>query len=236
MRGEIAGPGYVLHARPYRETSLLLELFMRDGGRVGAVARGLRSARAQPLRAALQPLQPLQLTLRGGTDLAQLRSAEPTAPPLVLHGATLLAGFYLNELLVRLLPRGEAVPALFWRYAAGLGAIEQGADLGWQLRCFERDLLQAIGYGLVLDCDAQGEPIIAAQRYAYRPDLGLVPCPATEPAAALGADLQALAEDDPGRVAEPAALRRLLRQALQPHLGGRTLHSWGLLAQLRGSH
>jgi len=225
-------PGYVLHARPYRETSLLLELFVRDSGRIGAVARGLRSARAQPLRAALQPLQPLQLTLRAGGELALLRAAEPTASPLALHGTALLAAFYVNELLVRLLPRQAPAPELFWRYAACLGDLEQGADVGWRLRRFERDLLDALGYGLILEHDAAGEPIEPGARYRYEPDLGLVPD--DDPTGVLGADLLLLATDAATLPRDPAALRRMLRQALQPHLGGRELRSWGLLRELPG--
>jgi DNA repair protein RecO (recombination protein O) len=234
MREREPQPAFVLHARPYRETSLLLDLFTLDDGRVGAIARGVRGARGQPLRAALQPLQPLTIRLKGQGELPLLVGAEMngtgvTAP---LAGDPLLAAFYLNELLVRLLPRQDPMPALFWRYAACLAELGSDASLGWTLRRFERDLLEALGYGLQLELEADGDsPIDATAWYRYAPDHGAVRVPQAS-GAVPGAALLALAGEQLPDLTLLPPLRRLLRGLLQEHLGGRELHSWGLIADL----
>jgi DNA repair protein RecO (recombination protein O) len=227
-------PAYVLHARAYRETSLLLELLTLDNGRIGAIARGVRSARGQPLRAALQPLQPLQVSLRGRGELPLLVGAEVQGSAAVLVGDALLAAFYLNELLVRLLPRSDPMPVLFWRYAECLGELGGGAPLGWTLRRFERDLLQALGYALQLELEADGEtPLDADGWYRYHPQQGAVPARAGG-SAVPGAALLALGADEMPPPELQLPLRRLLRGLLAEHLGGRELRSWGLLTELGG--
>jgi DNA repair protein RecO (recombination protein O) len=227
-------PAYVLHARPYRETSLLLELLTLNDGRVGAIARGVRGARGQPLRAALQPLQPLAVGLRGRGELPLLSGAEVQGAAPVLGGDALLAAFYVNELLVRLLPRQDAHPALFWRYASCLGELAADTPLGWTLRRFERDLLESLGYALQLDTEGDGStPIDPEAWYRYDPEKG--PMPSRQGGTALpGAALIALANDELPAPALLLPLRRLLRQRLAEHLGGRDLRSWGLLSELGG--
>ena len=148
-------PAYILHARPYRETSLLLEAFTRDHGRIGVIARGVRGAKGQALRAVLQPFQPLLLAWGGRGDLMRMTGAEPAGAALALEGSALLSAFYLNELVLRLLPRGEAQIALFWRYAECLGLLAEGAHApGWELRRFERDLLAGRSPAIQLNVDA----------------------------------------------------------------------------------
>lgn len=228
-------PAYVLHARPYRETSLLVELLTPEQGRIGAIARGVRSARAQPLRAALQPLQPLAVTLRGRGELPLLASAEVQGRAAALVGDRLLAAFYLNELLVRLLPRQEPQPVLFWRYAACLGELAETTSLGWTLRRFERDLLDALGYALQLDVEADGcSPISADGCYRYQAGHGAIAVREGTPGTVAGAALLALRDDDPAPPEQLTALRRLLRGQLAELLGGRELQSWHLLAELPG--
>jgi DNA repair protein RecO (recombination protein O) len=227
-------PAYVLHARPYRETSLLLELLTLNDGRAGAIARGVRGARGQPLRAALQPLQPLSLSLRGRGELPLLAGAEVQGQAVPLTGDALLAAFYVNELLVRLLPRGDPAPSLFWRYAALLGELGSDVPLGWTLRRFERDLLDSLGYALELTLEADGHTPVTAEA-CYRYESGHGPRrTAPTPGALPGAALLALADDaiPPAELLPP--LRRLLRQCLAEHLGGRELRSWNLLVQMPG--
>src|SRR5687767_8555281 len=115
MRVE-AQPAYVLHARPWRETSLIVEMLSRDHGRIGLVARGVQGPRRHVLRAALQPLQHVRVDFLQRGELGRLLQAEAldVAPPL--HGDALLAAFYVAELLLRLLPRQDAAPALYDRY------------------------------------------------------------------------------------------------------------------------
>ncbi|MGN2244564.1 DNA repair protein RecO [Frateuria sp. GZRR33] len=224
-------PAYVLHARPYRETSLLLECLTRDHGRLGVVARGVRRERARVQRAQLEPFQPLALDLLLRGELATLRAAEPTGAPLRLTGDAGLAGLYLNELVVRLTGRQDPLPELFEAYARTLPRLAGPGMLAWQLRRFERDLLTAIGYALQLDSEADsGEPVVPEGWYRYQVEHGPVTCPAGAPRGIRGADLLALAMDQCPDAAGLAALRRLMREVIRFHLGGGELHAWRVLA------
>ncbi len=224
-------PAYVLHARPYRETSLLLECLTRDHGRLGVVARGVRGERAKLRRAQLEPFQPLALDLLLRGELATLTGAETVGLPLRLGGDQGLAGLYLNELVVRLTARQDAQPALFDAYANTLARLAGGEPAGWTLRRFERDLLEAIGYGLQLQHAANGEQALQAQaHYRYDVEQGALRCDAATAHAVRGADLLALAEDRMPDRAGLAALRRLMREVIRYHLGGGELRAWRVLA------
>ena len=228
-------PAYVLHARPYRETRLLLDAFTRDHGRIGLIARGVRGARGQASRAALQPLQPLLLSWRGQGELWQLTTTEAAGTALALRGDALLSGFYLNELLLRLLPRHDPHEALFWRYAHCLNALAAGEPAGWELRRFERDLLDALGYALELSVDADdGQPLDPAARYRFDPESGPCRLPQGRSGAGTvsGAALIALQGDAMPDAATLRELRRLMRGVLLHHLGGRELRSWQVLGDL----
>ena len=228
-------PAYILHARPYRETSLLLDAFTRDHGRIGLIARGVRGARGQASRAALQPLQPLLLSWRGQGELWQLTATETVGSALALRGDALLSGFYLNELLLRLLPRHDPHETLFWRYAQCLNALAADAPPGWELRRFERDLLDALGYGLELTTDTNdGEPLDPDARYRFDPESGACRLPQgrSEAGTISGAALIALQKDVLPDAITLRELRRLMRGVLLHHLGGRELRSWQVLGDL----
>ena len=143
--------GFVLHARPWRETSLLVEVLSAGHGRIGLVARGVQSPKRQVLRAALQPLQHIRFDAVMAGELAQLRAAEALDAAPQLGGDALLAAFYLNELVLRLAPRHDPLPALFEAYADAREGLRQREGLAWTLRRFERDLLEALGVGFALD-------------------------------------------------------------------------------------
>ncbi|WP_426664104.1 DNA repair protein RecO [Rhodanobacter aciditrophus] len=227
-------PAYVLHARPYRETSLLLECLTRDHGRLGVVARGVRGERAKLRRAQLEPFQPLALDLLLRGELATLAAAETVGMPLRLAGDQGLAGLYLNELVVRLTARQDAHPALFDAYAQTLARLAAGESASWTLRRFERDLLEAIGYGLQLRHEAGGEEALQAQaHYRYDVEQGALRCGAGTAHAVRGADLLALAEDRMPDREGVAALRRLMRDVIRYHLGGGELRAWRVLAGVR---
>ena len=228
-------PAYVLHARPYRETSLLLEFFTAGDGRIGALARGVRGPRGQPLRAALQPLQPVLLSLRGRGELPMVAAVDVQRGAVVLTGERLMAALYVNELLVRLLPRQDPMPALFVRYCGCLDDLAGDAALHWALRRFERDLLEALGYGLQMEVEADGgTPIDAGRHYRYDAEQGgPVPQVQRTPGSVPGAALLALAGDAEPPAALIAPLRRLLREQLRRQLGERELRSWTVLAELR---
>ena len=224
-------PAYVLHARPYRETSLLLECLTRDHGRLGVVARGVRSERGRALRAALEPFQPLALDLLLRGELATLRSAEPTTAPRRLPGDAGLAGLYANELVVRLTGRQDPHLALFDAYAGALARLADGEPLAWTLRRFERDLLDTLGYGLVLEHETDSDrPVDPQGHYRYRAESGPEPCMASAAGAVRGDYLLALAQDRTPDAAGLQALRGMMREVIRFHLGGGELRAWQVLA------
>src|SRR5690625_3995414 len=154
-------PAYILHSRPYRETSLLLECLTRDHGRVGMVARGVRRARARVSLSTLQAFQSLALAFSLRGELGTLRTAEPAGCPVRLTGTALLAGLYVNELVVRLSVRQDPLPGLYDVYARTVRELAGGNSHGWTLRRFERDFLQQSGYALQLEQDADdGGPVV----------------------------------------------------------------------------
>ncbi len=122
-------PAYVLHHRPYRDSSLLLEIFTPDHGRVGLVARGARSPKSR-LYGVLQPFQPLLISWVGRGELATLSGAEANGPPQRLQGKSVISGFYINELLLRLLHRHDPHAALFDGYARTLPLLAQAVAPG----------------------------------------------------------------------------------------------------------
>jgi DNA repair protein RecO (recombination protein O) len=225
---------FVLHTRPWRETSVLAELFTAEHGRIGAVARGVRRGRrggASPLR----PFVALRCLWRGRGELRTLTTVEPERP-FVLVGDALFAGLYLNELLVRLLQREDAHPELFLAYARAVAALSGPAPpLEPVLRRFEFGLLEELGYGFPLDVDATGRPVRADARYRFEAEAGLVPGEGVEegglPARGFpGAALLALAAGDLEDPETRRVAKRLARQALAPHLGDRPLHARALFA------
>lgn len=222
---------FVLHHRPYRDTSLLLELFTQGHGRLGAVARGARRPRAR-LRVLLQPLQPLLLSWSGRGELRTLNTVEPDGRAPALTGASLYSVFYMNELVLRLTARDDPHPRLFEAYRvilAGLG----GAGDARLLRLFEKTLLEALGYGLNLVAEADtGAAVDPVARYRMDPEAGPRPAADTDTAVS-GDSLLALAEgilDTPERLRDA---RHILRDALERHLGGRPLQTPRLMRALR---
>src|SRR6266404_7748539 len=142
-------PAFVLHAHPYRETSLIVEALTADYGRVAMVARGARRARSE-LRGVLQAFQPLSLSWLGAGELKTLVKAEWRGGLPLVTGSALLCGFYLNELLLKLLPREDPHPRLFDAYESALSRLANGADQAPVLRQFELELMAELGYALPL--------------------------------------------------------------------------------------
>jgi len=228
----IGEPAFVLHARPWRETSALVELLTHAHGRVGIVARGLSTPKKQPLRAALQPMQWLRVDYEQRGELARLAAAEALDNAPVLAGERLLAALYANELLLRLSARNDPAPALYELYARLRGELAGTASLSWTLRRFERDLLDAMGVGLPWDSTAEGEACDPAGRYRLDPETGPAPASQRLEDSISGEALLALAADRQPDANALAELRRGLRRVLQSHLGSTPLRSWGLLDEL----
>jgi DNA repair protein RecO (recombination protein O) len=227
-------PAFVLHARPWRETSLIVELLSRDHGRIGVIARGVQGPRRHPLRAALQPLQHLRIDFLQRGELGRLLQAEQVDVAPVLQGDTLLAAFYLNELLLRLLPRQDDAAAVYERYGEVRAELAGDAPLAWTLRRFERDLLELMGYGLPLDQTDDGEPLDPAARYLLDGERGPLRDHQHARGSVSGAALLALAADRLPPPEQLAELRAAMRGILQGHLGGIRLKSWSLMADLAG--
>jgi DNA repair protein RecO (recombination protein O) len=206
-----AREGFVLHTYPYRETSLIVEAFTRAFGRVSLLARGARRPRS-PMRGVLLSFQPLLLAWFGKGELRTMARAEWLGGQPLLHGEALLCGFYLNELLLRLLPREDPHEALFLQYQGALQQLASGADSGPVLRAFEKSLLKELGYALVLDRDGAGGPIDSSRTYRYDPEHGPVEAAAGEPLVS-GRTLLDMARDDysdPVTQQQSKALMRLL--------------------------
>ena len=217
-------PAFILHRRPYRNTGLLLEAFGRECGRLGLVARSAVSPRSR-LKGLLQPFAPLLLSWRGEGDLATLTGAEEAGRPVSLPPDRVLAGLYANELLVRLLPRQDPQSGLYDAYENLLAELAVAPGEEPALRCFEKRLLEDLGYGLSLDREAvSGQPIVAEAHYRYVLDQGPVVASRTETGVPItGRGLLALRD---GVLSDPTVLKevkRLTRAALAEQLRGRVL-------------
>lgn len=235
QRQVVLEPAYVLHRRPYRDTSLLLETFTRTQGRVGLVARGARSARGG-LAGLLQPFQRVLLSFGGRGELGALRGAEPDGPPRVLGGAALAAGFYASELLLRACVREDPHPALFDAYGELLAALAAEGVREARLRAFELTVLREMGYAPVLTHDDAGRPLEADTAYRHRPRQAPVAVASGEDEAVPGRVLLALAEGGTGALDAGGlrAARRVLAAELRAHLGDRPWQSRRLYAALAG--
>ena len=232
-------PGVVLHARPWRETSLLVEVLSEQHGRIGLVARGVQGPKRHSLRAALQPLQHIRFEAVQRGELAQLSAAEALDAAPQLDGAAVLAGFYVNELLVRLAPRQDPHPELYLLYGQVRTRLSAGEPLAWTLRRFERDLLEALGFGFDLSVDGDGAAIDPAARYRLDPEHGARRVLGEREGSiraggrgASGRGLLALAGDTTPEAEDLAGLRHALRAVLAHHLGARGLKSWELIGEL----
>ena len=236
MQRYVGEPAFVLHARPWRETSLLVEVLTADHGRIGLVARGVQGPKRHVLRAALQPLQSIRFDAVQRGELAQLSAAEAVDAVPLLRGDAGMAAFYLNELCMRLAPRQDPQPELHAAYAVTRQRLGSGESLAWTLRRFERDLLEALGVGFALDVDRDDQPLDPAARYLLDPEHGprraLNDRGGARHVAATGCGLLALAADEiPGRD-DLASLRLPLRALLLHYLDGRGLKSWDMLGEL----
>ncbi len=220
-------PAYLLHQRPYRDSGRILELFSRDHGRITAFARGVRRA-GSPFLPVLQPFNRLLASWTGRGDAGTFTHAEFDGAVQALPPARLMSGFYLNELLLRLLVRHDVNAQIFAEYEHALVELKSGADEGRTLRLFEKRLLDALGYGLSLDSEAvSGRAVDPECAYRYRPSQGLVRVDGVAEGSLIfsGASLLSLANEDLGDPASRSDARRLLRVALDECLEGRALGS-----------
>lgn len=226
-------PAYILHYRPFRDSSQILDLFSRDHGRVSVVARGSRGARSK-LKGVLRPFMPLSVSWVQRTDLGTLTGAEMRDAPLSLRGDALMGGYYVNELLLNFLHRHDAQATVFELYTETIEALAASAELAPCLRNFEMALLREIGYALITDVDSRShEPLVPTQNYEYRFETG--PVAVERDKGALVFSGERLAAIGERRFDDAEVLRsanRLLREVIAFHLGGRELKSRKVLVDL----
>jgi DNA repair protein RecO (recombination protein O) len=226
---------FVLHSYPFRETSLILDVFSRSHGRLAMVARGARRPKSS-LRGLLMNFQPLLLSWFGKGEVRTLHSAEWQGGQPYLQGTALMCGFYLNELLLNLLARDDPHQQLFDYYRATLYRLAHEADQGATLRCFEKHLLQELGYALILEHEAGSDkPIRPEVCYRYAVERGVIPDDGDMEAGmpVLGKTLLDMAADDYADPATAQQSKQLMRVLLNHHLGGKILHTRELIKDLQ---
>ncbi len=226
---------FVLHSRPFRETSLLLDVYSREHGRLAIVARGARRPRSA-LRGVLMNFQPLRLSWFGKGEVRTLHSADWQGGQPYLQGTALMCGFYLNELLINLLARDDAHEQLFDYYRATLYRLAHESDHAATLRCFEKHLLQQLGYALELEREAgSGKPVEAEAAYRYVQELGVLADNGQMHAGlpVQGRTLLAMAADDYSNPVAAQQSKQLMRMLLGHHLGGKVLHTRELIKELQ---
>jgi DNA repair protein RecO (recombination protein O) len=214
-------PAFVLHTYPYRETSAIVEALTSAYGRVALVARGAKRTRSE-LRGVLQAFQPLSLSWAGSGELKTLIRAEWRGGLPLVTGSALLCGFYLNELVLKLVPREDAHPQLFQAYASALGRLASGAEQAPVLR-------QELGYALPLTHEVDtGRPVDPEARYYYAFDRGprtVAAEPGRRYPLVRGATLLALAHADYDAPDSSVEAKRLMREVLDHYLEQRTIVS-----------
>jgi len=235
-----AEPAYVLHTYAYRETSLIVEALTESFGRVALVARGAKRPRSE-LRGLLQGFQPLLLSWSGQHELKTLHKAEWRGGLPLLGGSALLCGFYLNELLLKLLPREDPHARLYAGYEAALAELAERGEQASVLRCFELELLAELGYAMPLAHEAgTGTPVDPAARYHYAFERGpqrvagmVAAEPRRDALLVRGATLLALAERRFPTAEIAAEAKRLMREVLDHYLEQRGIESRRVVQDLQ---
>jgi DNA repair protein RecO (recombination protein O) len=221
-------PGLVLHQRPWRDTSLIVELYTAQHGRITTFARGVRGASGARNRfTALRPFQPLLLSWFGRGEAPRLIAAEPDGAVQSLPPAALLSAWYLNELLQKLTVQHDPQPEIYALYRRALAELQAGGGSEWVLRRFERRLLELLGFGINFDGLADsGQPLSAQQHYHYLPGAGFALTAPDQPGAISGHVVLGLANEAEFAGSDDwRAARQLMRSAIDHCLDGRELRT-----------
>jgi DNA repair protein RecO (recombination protein O) len=226
-------PAYILHHRPFRDSSQILDILSREHGKLSVVARGSRGARSR-LKGVLRPFMPLSMSWFIRTDLGTLTGAEVRGAPLSLGGDALMAGYYINELLLHFLHRHDAQPDVFDLYGETLLALAQADSPAISLRQFEIALLRNIGYALNLDHEpVTNRPLEPEQYYEYRMEQGPVAVQRDKGMLVFsGSTLLAIGAQEFERPDVLRAANRLLREVINFHLDGKELKTRKVLVDL----
>lgn len=230
--------GYLLHSRPYRDSSVICDFLLEHHGRASVLYKGVRKAGKQGAKGRLlQPFSPLAISFDGRNELKSGRLLEPAGTPVFLVGVQLYSGLYVNELLVRLLHREEPASILFRYYQDVIANLRSG-QVEATLRRFERLLLAELGYEISLHWDVNGQPLEPGQTYLYESDQGFIPVNDLTLDHGLrqrcfsGEHLLAINQHAYDEQDVALAAKKLSRLALAPHLGDKPLRSRELFKQL----
>jgi len=229
-------PAWLLHHRPFQDSSRILDILSRDHGRLSLVARGSRSAKSK-LKGVLRPFLPLQLSWVIRSDMGTLTGAEMNGAPISLTGDALLSAYYVNELLLNLLHRHDPQPEIFAAYHATISSLNGQEHVAVALRRFELELLRLLGYAINLDHDTEsGDALDPERQYEYRVERGPVQVDnRSGPMVFTGAALIAVAREEFTNATVRKDAGRLLRQVIAWHLGGKELKSRKVMKELRRS-
>lgn len=226
-------PGYILHHRPFRDSSQILDIVTRDYGKVALVARGSRGSKSR-LAGILRPFLPLRLSWVAKSDLGTLTGAETSGPPAGMVGDAMLSAYYVNELLLHFLHRSDPQPEIFKLYEEVLRGLVGSARVAASLRSFELEFLSLLGYAVNLHHEfASHDPLVDEQYYEYRMEQGPVRVDRSEGALVFRGNV--LSGVNEQRFDDPDVLRaasRLLREIIGFHLGGKELKSRKVLMEV----
>ncbi len=235
-----AEPGYLLHSTPYRDTSLLVDLYTANHGRVRCVAKGFRKPNKQGINRSIFPYTEHQFSWQGRGELKTLTRADVSQAPVFLNGECLFTGLYVNELFYRLFQEQDVHPYLYQQYRQYMSILCKGLPDEVSLRRLELTLLEELGYGLVLDCDAQtGQPLMVDKYYQYIPEQGLMLAINQRDAAPgnySGEDLLNIARGEFTQGSAQKTAKKLVRSVINFYLDGKQLHSRELYRQYLMSH
>lgn len=230
-----AEPGFLLHSTPYRDTSLLVDLYTANHGRVRCVAKGFRKPNKQGINRSIFPYTEHHFSWQGRGELKTLTKAEVLQAPVFLKQECLFTGLYINELFYRLLQEQDIHQYLYQQYHQFMATLRADKPSEIQLRQLEITLLEELGYGLVLDCEAQtGAPLDPTKYYQYIPEQGLLQSinqRHASPGSYPGDDLVNIACGEFSRGTAQRTAKQLLRSVIDFYLGGRQLHSRELYRQ-----
>jgi len=226
-------PAYVLHHRPFRDSSQILDIVTRDHGKIALVARGSRSSKSR-LAGVLRPFLPLNVSWVARSDLGTLTGAEAAGAPMGIRGDAMLSAFYVNELLLNFLHRHDPQPEIYTLYTEVISALVSTADIAACLRSFELELLGLLGYAVSFQDDsAVGKALDPERHYSYRVEQGPVVVERSDgPMVFSGAVLQSIQAQEFDKPEIVRAASRLLRETINHHLGGKELKSRKVLMEL----
>jgi len=226
-------PAFLLHHRPFRDTSQILEFVTRDHGKIAVVARGSRGAKSR-LAGVLRAFQPLRISWAMRSDLGTLTGAEPGGAPVALGGDALLSAYYINELLLNFLHRHDAQPEIFSLYEETIPMLGAANDVATVLRGFELDLLGLLGYAPNFEHATREQDGLEPDAFFdYRAEQGPVPVERSEGALVFSGRVLTGIRDR--RFDDPEVLKaagRLLRAIVTYHLGGKELKTRKVLLEL----